>query len=116
MKSDPVYMALLFDQYGQLLTDKQRTCFDLYYNQDFSLAEIAEEAGVSRQGVHDCLARAESTLLAMEENTHGVRRARNARQGLAAIRRCAGLLQANQDPATRQLAEEILAAVRQMEE
>ena len=43
MKNDAFSMTLLFDYYGELLTEKQKTYFDLYYNQDFSLAEIAEE-------------------------------------------------------------------------
>ena len=51
MKPDAFAMTLLFDYYGELLTEKQKTCFDLYYNQDLSLSEIAEEAGVTRQGV-----------------------------------------------------------------
>ena len=62
MKQDAYAMTLLFDYYGELLTEKQKTCFDLYYNQDLSLSEIAEEAGITRQGVHDTLARAESVL------------------------------------------------------
>ena len=44
---------MLLDFYGELLTDKQRECFDLHYNEDLSLAEIAEQLGVSRQGVWD---------------------------------------------------------------
>ena len=67
MKQDPFALALLFDYYGDLLTEKQRTCFDLYYNQDLSLAEIAEEGGISRQGVHDSLSRAEAALRMIEE-------------------------------------------------
>ena len=45
MKHDALTMALLYDYYGELLTEKQRTCFDLYYNQDLSLSEIAEDLG-----------------------------------------------------------------------
>ena len=62
MRSDALTMTLLYDYYGELLTDKQRQLFDLYYNQDYSLSEIASEAGISRQGVHDTLARAEELL------------------------------------------------------
>ena len=62
MKHDALTMALLYDYYGELLTEKQRTCFDLYYNQDLSLSEIAEDLGVTRQGVHDTLVRAEAQL------------------------------------------------------
>ena len=69
MKHDALTMALLYDYYGELLTEKQRTCFDLYYNQDLSLSEIAEDLGVTRQGVHDTLARAEAQLRDFEEKT-----------------------------------------------
>ena len=57
MRSDALTMTLLYDYYGELLTEKQRGLFDLYYNQDYSLSEIASAAGISRQGVHDTLAR-----------------------------------------------------------
>ena len=66
VKLEELELSLLFDYYGELLTEKQRTCFELYYNQDFSLGEIAGEAGISRQAVYDTLARAESALRTME--------------------------------------------------
>ena len=49
MKQDALQMSLLFDYYGELLSEKQRVCFDLYYNQDLSLSEIASELGITRQ-------------------------------------------------------------------
>jgi predicted DNA-binding protein YlxM (UPF0122 family) len=64
-----VYVSLLFDFYGELLTEKQRQYIDLYYNDDLSLAEIAENEGISRQGVRDILLRAENTLLDTERKT-----------------------------------------------
>ena len=48
---DALEMSLLYDHYGGLLTGKQRQCFDLRYNQDLSLGEIAQVMGVSRQAV-----------------------------------------------------------------
>ena len=69
MKPDKVTMSLLLDQYGALLTQKQRECFDLYCDQDLTLAEIAELMGTSRQGVHDAVTRAEAQLLRYEEVT-----------------------------------------------
>ena len=44
-------VTMLLDVYGQLLTEKQRDAIDMYYNEDLSLAEIAEEISISRQGV-----------------------------------------------------------------
>ena len=59
--------AVYFDKYGEFLTDKQKKMFDMYYNDDYSLAEIAGEMGISRQGVADGLKRAQVKLGAMEE-------------------------------------------------
>jgi predicted DNA-binding protein YlxM (UPF0122 family) len=56
----------LYDCYGQLLTERQRQMVELHYFDDWSLAEIAEHFGVSRQAVHDNLRRAEEQLEAYE--------------------------------------------------
>lgn len=74
MKKDTHPFVLLFDFYGELLTEKQREVFDLYYNEDLSLAEIAEGAGISRQGVRDNIVRAEKALTEIEEKTGLVER------------------------------------------
>ncbi|MCQ1528027.1 YlxM family DNA-binding protein [Lutispora saccharofermentans] len=62
MIEDIVQKTLLFDFYGQLLTDKQRDIVEMYYSNDLSLSEISEQIGISRQGVYDALKRAETTL------------------------------------------------------
>ncbi len=67
MKNKPFEMCLLFDFYGEVLTDKQRELFDLYYNEDLSLAEISEHIGITRQGVRDSIIRAEHTLRDLED-------------------------------------------------
>ncbi|MEL4105760.1 YlxM family DNA-binding protein [Oscillospiraceae bacterium CM] len=74
MTDKKLQMAMLFDFYGDLLTDKQREYFDLYHNEDLSLSEIAENAGISRQGVHDLIMRAENTLSAVERKTGLIQR------------------------------------------
>ena len=60
----------LLDLYGPMLTDKQRDVIELYYNQDLSLAEIAEHEQITRQGVRDNIKRGEAFLLEMEEKLH----------------------------------------------
>ncbi len=113
---DAFEMALLLDYYGGMLTDKQRDCFDMRYNQDLSLGEIAETLGVSRQAVNDNLTRTEATLRRMEENIGCVKRDKLARRALAEIRDAATVLDTSSDPAVSALAQRILAAVQTIEE
>lgn len=65
--SKDLNISVLMDFYGQLLTEKQYNTLDLYYNQDFSLAEIAEHSDISRQGVRDSIKRGEKQLIELEE-------------------------------------------------
>ena len=74
MKSQAYRMALLFDFYGDVLTDRQKEFYDLYYNEDLSLGEIAENNGITRQGVRDVISRAEAYLTEIEDKTGLVRR------------------------------------------
>lgn len=60
------WMNMLFDFYGQLLTERQRAFIELYYSQDLSLGEIAGEYGVSRQAIYDALKRSAKTLESYE--------------------------------------------------
>ena len=59
-------ISLLFDFYGDMLTEKQRDVVELYYNDDLSLSEIAENFGITRQGVRDIIKRAEQRLNLLE--------------------------------------------------
>lgn len=67
-------ITILLDVYGQLLTEKQRFAIDLYYNEDLSLAEIADEIDISRQGVRESIKQGEKHLLEYEEKLGVVRR------------------------------------------
>lgn len=69
MKKQTYHMSLLFDFYGEMLTDRQKEFYDLYYNEDLSLAEIGENYSMSRQGVRDAIVRAENYLNELEEKT-----------------------------------------------
>lgn len=74
MKNQAYRMALLFDFYGEMLTPRQKEFYDLYYNEDLSLSEIAENYDMSRQGVRDAIVRAEAALEELEEKTGIVKR------------------------------------------
>lgn len=62
--------ALLFDFYGELLTDHQKEIYEQFVLEDLSLGEIAREAGISRQGVHDLIRRCNQTLKGYEDKLH----------------------------------------------
>lgn len=63
MRIDDITQAsLLYDFYGQLLSKRQREVMELYHEENLTLAEIADEFGISRQGVHDALKNAEKSL------------------------------------------------------
>lgn len=79
-------IAYLFDWYGALLTQKQQEVIDLYYHKDFSLAEIAQAAAISRQAVHDLLQRSVRLLEHYEERLQFVRRYRDRQRELSSIR------------------------------
>lgn len=113
---DALEMALLFDYYGGMLTDKQRDCFDMRYNQDLSLGEIAEALGVSRQAVNDNLSRTEALLRRMEENIGCVKRDMLTRTALDEILAAATVLDASSDPAVPPMVRRIREAVQTLKE
>lgn len=78
-------ISLLFDFYGEILTEKQQDVIDYYYNDDLSLAEISEHLGITRQGVRDSIKRAEATLIEMEEKLGLAKRFREIQHGLDKI-------------------------------
>ena len=84
--SRKIELAWLTAFYGGLLTDKQRQVLALHCEEDLSLAEIAQEVGVSRQGVHDMLNRAAQRLEDMEEKLGVAARFRRMENGLEKCR------------------------------
>jgi len=65
-----VEQGLLFDFYGELLTPHQKSIYEEAVSEDLSLSELAEEHGISRQGVHDLIKRCDKILLEYEEKLH----------------------------------------------
>ena len=74
MKNQTFRMTMLFDFYGELLTERQKEFYSLYYDEDLSLSEIAENYGISRQGVRDVIVRAEAYMTEIEDKTGLVKR------------------------------------------
>lgn len=87
MKDQAFRMTMLYDFYGDMLTERQREFYDLYHNEDLSLAEIAENYGITRQGVRDVIVRAEAILNDFEEKTGIVARFLKVRSALEEIGR-----------------------------
>ncbi|HCB95046.1 MAG TPA: DNA-binding protein, partial [Ruminococcus sp.] len=80
-----IEVSLLFDFYGELLKPSGRQAIDLYYNDDLSLAEIAAQTGITRQGVRDSIKRCEQQLFDFEKKLGLFRQFQTLRQGLDEI-------------------------------
>ena len=100
----------LLDTYSAVLSARHRELLDYYYNQDLSLAEIAELVGISRQGVRDSIKKAEDELSFLEERLHLLQRANSLREVAERL-----LVGADQNTA-RAVQEMLLAAGVQQEE
>jgi len=87
MKNQAYRMAMLFDFYGDVLTDRQKEFYDLYYNEDLSLAEIAENYDITRQGVRDVIVRAEAILTDLEDKTGLIKRFHTMKQQLIQVQK-----------------------------
>ena len=97
-----VEQGLLYDFYGELLTPHQRRIYEDAVFNDLSLSEIAQEAGISRQGVHDLIKRCDRTLEEYESKLHLMQRFGQIRQKLERIRELCD------DEEVRRLTEEII--------
>ena len=115
MKNQAYRMAMLFDFYGDLLTDRQKEFYDLYYNEDLSLAEIAENYGISRQGVRDVIVRAEAAMTEIEDKTHLIRRFYQMQKELTVIEESARRLRtaAEEDTLTERLVLELAQVIEE---
>ena len=83
-----IYYNVLYDYYGSLLTDKQKSYYEDYYFNDLSLSEIAENENISRQGVHDAIKHAEQYLDEFEEKMGLFRKTKVMHDMINAIRTC----------------------------
>ena len=108
MPDETVWRTMLFDFYGELLTEKQREYFDLHYNSDLSLAEIAEASGISRQGVWDIIRRAQAILRETEAKTGLVARFQAQREILHGVEGKLAALERITDGEAQSLTKEVI--------
>ena len=121
MKNQTYRMTMLFDFYGEVLTPRQKEFFDLYYNEDLSLAEIAEKYGISRQGVRDVIVRAEAIMTDLEDKTGLMKRFMLMQQQVQAILDAAEKIQTvnyrqYDNPELARLADEITRSAQALKE
>ena len=96
-------ISFLLDFYGDMLTEKQRSMVDYYYNEDLSLAEIAENEGITRQGVRDSIKlaarfrRMQEELLTVQENARMLRTVNDRNGRIPEIEECAAKIAAAAD-------------------
>ncbi|MBO5295914.1 MAG: winged helix-turn-helix transcriptional regulator [Clostridia bacterium] len=103
-------IAFLLDFYGEVLSERKRTVLDYYYNDDLSLAEIAEEIGISRQGVRDLIKKAEEELRFYEDKLGLAERFRKTQD--SAERLLTLLHERGADGELKRAAEELAETVR----
>ncbi|MDO4519198.1 MAG: YlxM family DNA-binding protein [Eubacteriales bacterium] len=84
-----VEQTLLYDFYGELLTERQRQVYENVLLEDYSLSEVAGELGISRQGVHDMIRRCNKTLEGYEEKLHLVEKFLEIRKNVKIIEKLA---------------------------
>ena len=121
MKNQTYRMTMLFDFYGEVLTPRQKEFFDLYYNEDLSLGEIAENYGISRQGVRDVIVRAEAIMTDLEDKTGLMKRFMLMQQQVQAILDAAEKIQTvnyrqYDNPELARLADEITRSAQALKE
>lgn len=121
VKNQTYRMTMLFDFYGEVLTQRQKEFFDLYYNEDLSLAEIAENYGISRQGVRDVIVRAEAIMTDLEDKTGLLKRFMQMQQRIESIIAAAGQIKTinyrqYDNPELMRLADEIAQSAAALKE
>jgi uncharacterized protein len=107
-----IEVSLLFDFYGELLKPSGKKAIDLYYNEDLSLAEVADEMGITRQGVRDSIKRSEQQLFEFEEKLGLFKQFSKLEQGIDEISALAlEIKELSQDTQITELADLSLLSV-----
>lgn len=104
---EKIEQAYLYDFYGELLNEHQRKIYEDFVFNDLSLGEIADEEGISRQGVHDMVKRCTRTLEGYEEKLHLIEKFLSAKQKVEEIHKLAGTFHESHEDAIMEEIERI---------
>jgi len=105
-------IPLLMDLYGQVLSERKRELLDYYYNEDYSLAEIAEITGISRQGIRESVKKSEAELRTLDASLQLVERTQDLERKIAGIREKMRLvLEETLEESVREKLEQICNAI-----
>ena len=104
---EKIEQAYLYDFYGELLNERQRKIYEDFVFNDLSLGEIADEEGISRQGVHDMVQRCTRTLEGYEEKLHLIEKFQSAKKKVEQIHGLARAFHQNQNEAIMEEIEQI---------
>ena len=118
MAEKDMRIALLLDFYGELLPEGKREMMWLYYNEDLSLSEIAEQVGITRQGVRDAVSHAGETLREWEDKLHIAERFLEQKNEVSAVTALAEKLRdrcrEKNDPELTALAEAVICEISEL--
>ena len=117
MEDKTLKNTMLFDFYGDMLTEKQREYYDLYHNEDWTLTEIAKKAGITRQGIHNIIKGAEHALQKFESRTGALGRWVRTRDDLKKAESIARKLRSAcpDDSDAANLSEKLLGVLEKMQ-
>lgn len=104
---EKIEQAYLYDFYGELLNEHQRKIYEDFVFNDLSLGEIADEEGISRQGVHDMVKRCTKTLEGYESKLHLIEKCQTARGMVTKIHTLTKEFYKNHDEAVLEEIEQI---------
>ena len=110
-------LPCLLDIYGPLLTDRKRELLDYYYEEDYSLSEISELTGISRQGIRDSIKKSEAELLEFESKLHLYEKKKAAEASIEeAEKLIKGALESGSDTAAHEALVSMDARLKALEE
>ena len=110
-----MHLSLLIDIYGALLSERKRELMTYYYDEDYSLSEIAEITGISRQGIRDSVKKSEAELRDLEEKLHLAERTQKLNRSLTELSKdLAGIADSATEPNVKTSLEEAIRSIEKL--